>query len=84
MFSIFAIPGQSKVGGLLWSCEGEVQRGVSARALGYKGRGCGSSLEVEKKYKSGTGNWPNFSWDEPTGGKKIREGSSLFLAIFLG
>ena len=29
----------------------------------------GRELGGWKKYKSGTGNWENFSWNEPTGGQ---------------
>ena len=50
----------------VWSGEGEVRRGVSARA---ERREAWQGLGGVKKYKSGVRNWQNFSWNEPTGGE---------------
>ena len=38
-------------------------------SMDHKVKGCGSSWEEAKKYKSEVGSWQNFSLDEPMDGK---------------
>ena len=52
-------------GNLLLSCEGKVWRGVLA---GAERREAWQGVGRVKKFKSGTGNLKNFSWNKPTEG----------------